>query len=63
MANMFDSCTSLSMLDISNMEFVSVTNHYNMFYLVPNNIYIIVKDENAGEWISFRKPDANIIID
>lgn len=54
MEEMFCRCTSLQFLDIRNFNFTKVTRYSNMFYYVPNDCLIIVKDETAKTWITSK---------
>lgn len=50
--NMFRGCTALTHLDIRNFDFTKVTIYINMFYNVPTDCEIIVKDDTAKTWIT-----------
>ncbi len=54
MKAMFDYCTSLSTLDMSNAEFPDIDGYYNMFGSVSSNINIIAKDSIARDFIQTR---------
>ena len=51
---MFYNCASLRSLDIRNFDFTKVTSYSRMFYNVPANCKIIVKDDTAKEWITSK---------
>ena len=54
MSYLFDNCTKLKNLNISNFDLTKVTIYTNMFYSVPNDCYILVKDTTAKEWITSK---------
>ena len=54
MSYLFDDCTKLKNLNISNFDFTNVTIYTNMFYSVPNDCYILVKDATAKDWITSK---------
>ena len=54
MSYLFDNCTKLKNLNISNFDFTNVTIYTNIFYSVPNDCYILVKDATAKDWITSK---------
>ena len=54
MSYLFDDCTKLKNLNISNFDFTNVTIYTNIFYSVPNDCYILVKDATAKDWITSK---------
>ena len=54
MSYLFDNCTKLKNLNISNFDFTNVTKYTNIFYSVPNDCYILVKDATAKDWITSK---------
>ena len=54
MSYLFDDCTKLKNLNISNFDFTNVTKYTNIFYSVPNDCYILVKDATAKDWITSK---------
>ena len=57
MSSMFQSCSNLTYLDIRNFYFTKEIYNRNMFYKVPSNFEIIVKDDTAKEWILATRKD------
>ena len=53
-SQLFLNCRKLTRLDIRNFDFTNVTSYSNMFYGVPTNCLIIVKDDTAKEWITSK---------
>ena len=51
---MFQGCSSLASLDLSNFDFTNVTDYTNVFRDVPANCEILVKDETAKTWITSK---------
>ena len=61
MSSMFQSCSKLTYLDIRNFVFTKEIYNRSMFYKVPSNCEIIVKDDTAKEWIfTIRKDLTNV---
>ena len=54
MSYLFNDCTKLKNLNISNFDFTNVTIYTNIFYSVPNDCYILVKDATAKDWITSK---------
>lgn len=54
MTSMFSYCQNLTSLDLSNFDFSNVTNYTNMFYNIPTSCLILVKDQEAKDWIESR---------
>lgn len=48
---MFNGMSSLTYLDIRSFDFSMVNGYWHMFYSVPSEINIIVKDETAKQWL------------
>ena len=60
---MFHSCNKLINLDLSSFDFSSVTNSSDMFYNVPINSLIYVKDDISKEFVlGVRKNLTNVQI-
>ena len=57
MSSMFQSCLNLTYLDIRNFDFTKEIYNRSMFYKVPSNCEIIVKDNTAKEWILATRKD------
>lgn len=60
MGQMFQDCSSLNMLDLSSFDFSNVTissNYRNMFYGVPNDCLIWVKNPTSKAWIEEKFPN------
>ena len=53
-SRMFQNCGSLTSLDIRNFDFSNVTSYLGMFYDVPADCLIIVKDDTAKTWITSK---------
>ena len=54
---MFYNCTSLKYLDIRNFDFTNITKYTNIFYGVPVDCEIIVKDDTAKTWVLDKRSD------
>lgn len=54
MEQMFGNCSKLTNLNISNFDFTNVRSYSGMFYGVPSDCYILVKDAAAKEWITSK---------
>lgn len=54
MSGMFNGCSSLTLLDISNFDFTNVTLYNDMFFNVPADCLIYVKDQAAYEWVTSK---------
>jgi surface protein len=52
MSDMFMRCDNLKKLDIRNFDFSNVTSYDRMFYGVPKDCLIIVKDDDAKTWLT-----------
>ena len=57
MESMFYYCIGLKKLDIRNFTFTNVTNADYMFNYIPADCEIIVKDDDAREWVKARRSD------
>lgn len=53
-SRMFQNCSSLTSLDIRNFDFSNVTSYLDMFFDVPADCLIIVKDDTAKTWITSK---------
>ena len=54
MTNIFYNCSKLTLVDLRNANFSNVTNYTNMFYKVPTNAIIYVKDSTQKDWIESK---------
>lgn len=57
MGSMFNNCNQLTTIKFNNASFDNVSTYNDMFYNVPeesstNKVYIIVKDDNARNWLN-----------
>lgn len=57
MSQMFYNCTSLEHLDIRNLMCTKIKTYTNMFYGVPANCEIIVKDDEQRNWVLTQRSD------
>lgn len=48
---LFTGCSSLMNINLSNFDFSHITNYSNAFNNVPDNCYILCKDETNKNWI------------
>ena len=48
----FYNCYKLNNLNMSSFDFTKTTNYTNMFQNVPNDCYILVKDETQKNWFT-----------
>ena len=51
MNTMFNDCSSLTTIDLSNADFTNVTSYASMFYRDSNLTKVYVKDESAKTFI------------
>ena len=55
MTNMFDNSHELRNLKLNKATFSSVTSYEGIFNNIPSNVYIIVKDDTARNWLRTAK--------
>ena len=51
---LFSDCTSLMNINLSNFEFTNITQYTSAFRNVPDNCYILCKDETNKNWITTK---------
>jgi surface protein len=59
--SMFYNCSGLTKLDIRGIDFTKTTSYNDIFYYVPTNCRVIVKDEANKEWCIARRSFTNIV--
>lgn len=52
--NLFGGCSKLMNINLSNFDFSNITDYQYMFQNVPNNCYILCKDETNKDWITSK---------
>lgn len=51
---LFNDCTSLMNINLSNFEFTNITQYSKAFNNVPDNCYILCKDETNKNWLTTK---------
>lgn len=52
--SLFSGCIKLMNINLSNFDFSNITDYEYMFQNVPNNCYILCKDETNKNWITSK---------
>ena len=62
-SSMFGGCTQLEELDMSSFDFTKLFSYDGMFYDVPTNCLIYVKDQTQVDWFTTNFPSlTNVVI-